>query len=239
MTEAERLHRLVGELISDDGYVTGRRAFPRSVAKADAVLISEKLQDAVEQAATARSAEAARMGLKIACSAGCDYCCAQLVMVWLPEAMRVAEFLKLPENTAAREGFLARYPAWKERVGDAGDRMGTITAELKTQEHLNEHIAYWRKNIMCALNHEGMCTVYAARPVVCRTCHALDTNEHCRGYTSHKVPAGLKFPPLDNFADKASTINASMHHALGGGARRTVALCQAVYELLTEAANGG
>ncbi len=233
MTEAERLQALLEELTSDVSYATGRRAFPRSLAAADAMTLSRKLQEAVEEGTEVRARKAAEEGMKIACGPGCSYCCEQLVMVWLPEAMRVAEFLLRPENEAARATFLENYPRWRDQIGDADTHIAELTATHQTEAHLSAHMAVWRKRIMCALNKDGLCVAYEARPIVCRTCHALDTNEHCKGDTSTTIPANIKFEPLDRFTTKAAAINTAMHHALGGKKQRTVALCQAVYELIT------
>jgi Fe-S-cluster containining protein len=230
--EALRLQRLVTELMSDAGYATGRRAFPRTLVPADALLVSQKLQEAVDEGTTVRAQRAAADGLTIACGPGCNYCCEQLVMVWLPEAMRVADFLRRPENQAARQAFLDTYPRWRAQMGDKPELIADLTARQATGEHLREHIAQWRKRVLCAFNQDGLCTVYEARPIVCRACHALDTNEHCRGDTSDTIPASVRFQPLDDFVDRAAAIHTAMHHALGGQVRRTVALCQAVYELL-------
>jgi Fe-S-cluster containining protein len=146
--------------------------------------------------------------------------------------MRVAEFLARPENEAARARFLAAYPAWKEAMGDAPERIAELTARGDDEGHLREHIAIWRKRVLCAFNHDGLCTVYEARPIVCRTCHALDTNEHCRGDTSYTIPATIAFEPLAAFVARAAGIHTAMHHALGGGRARTMALCEAVYAML-------
>jgi Fe-S-cluster containining protein len=232
--EAERLQKLVEELTSDVSYATGRRAFPRTLAPEDARVISQKLQEAVEEGTQVRARKATADGLQIACAPGCNYCCEQLVMVWLPEALRVAEHLRRPENEAARAAFLAAYPRWKEQIGEAPEEIGELTARQDTAAHLRAHIAQWRKRILCAFNHEGLCSVYEARPIVCRGCHALDTSEHCRGDTSESIPAGIKFQPLDDFIVRAAGIHTAMHHALGGEKRKTVALCQAVYEMLTK-----
>jgi Fe-S-cluster containining protein len=232
MSEKERLEGLVKELTSDEAYATGRRRFPRSLPIVDAVTISARLQDALDEAVVVRERKATEDGLKIACGPGCNYCCEQLVMVWLPEAHRIAEWLRAPERAAARQAFLEAYPRWKEQVGDAPDRIAELTAQMKKGEHLDAHIAQWRQRVLCAFNRDGLCTIYEARPLVCRNCHALDTNEHCRGDTSSMIPARIKFEPLDDFAAYASTLNIAMHHALGGPRRRTKALCQAVYDLI-------
>ena len=230
--EAERLAGLLKELESDRGYASGRRTFPRTLDPADATTITARLGDAVDEGVDTRGRKAAADGVHIACAPGCAACCEQLVMVWLPEALRVFELLSQPENATARERFLAAYPAWREAMGSAPAEVADLTARGKVAEHTQALLAAWRKRVVCAFNHEGLCGVYAARPNICRAHHALDDAERCRG--DSPVPArSLAFEPLDRFLKRAGSVNAAMHHALGGPRQKTVALCEAVYGLLT------
>lgn len=230
--EAARIAGLVAALESDAGFATGRRAFPRTLDPADATLIAARLSDAVDEGTAARAHKGALDGMRIACSAGCSSCCEQLIMVWLPEALRVAEFLAEPEHRDAREAFLAAYPEWRERTGDAAARVADLTASGQVAAHREALLEYWRRRNLCAFNHDGLCSVYAARPNICRAHHALDTSERCRG-DAEVPPSSLAFVPLDEFLRRAGRLNSAMHHALGGARSRTVALCDAVYELLT------
>lgn len=230
--EAARIAGLVAMLESDPGYMTGRRAFPRTVDPADATLIAERLSDAIDEGTAARDRKAALDGYRLACAPGCSSCCEQLIMVWLPEALRVVELLERPENRAAREAFLAAYPEWRARAGDAPQRVAELTAAGKVDEHRDVLREVWRKRVMCAFNSGGMCTIYEARPNICRGHHALDTSARCRGDAT-EPPSHLTFVPLDDFLRRAGGLNSALHHALGGARGRTVALCEEVYARLT------
>lgn len=87
---------------------------------------------------------------------------------------------------------------------------------------------------MCAFNRDGLCTIYAVRPLVCRNCHALDTNQRCKAENyGGELPAAHRFAPLESYVEYAQTLDRAMHHALGGQKNRKKARCIAVYELLT------
>jgi Fe-S-cluster containining protein len=231
--EVARLLELMNELLSDSAYATGDRAFSRPVAAGDATLISRKLQEAVEEGTEVRARKAAEAGMIMACAKGCNTCCEHPILVWLPEAMLVAEHLRRPENAAAREAFLAAYPRWSAAVGDSLERAADEGATQDWDRFLRAHAAAWRRHVLCAFNRGGLCTIYEVRPVQCRHHHALDTAEHCRA-ESPVQPAHLEFKPLDEFVSRAKLVSSAMHHALGAPRMRMVALCTAVHDLLSE-----
>ena len=230
--EVARVLELMNELVSDRAYAVGDRPFPRPVSEADATLISRKLQEAVEEGTEVRTRKAVEDGLTIACSMGCNACCQQPILIWLPEAMVVAEHLRQPENADVREAFLAAYPAWRAAVGDALEECAVEGASQDWARFRRAHDAAWSKRVLCAFNRDGLCSIYPVRPVVCRHYHALDTADHCR-YGSNVQPAHIDFKPLDEFVSRAKLVGSAMHHALGAPRMRMVALCTAVYEMLS------
>jgi hypothetical protein len=228
------LKALVDELLSDEGYVSGRRRFPRTITLEDALLVVEGLQATLDQAARARAEAAAQRGQALACAAGCSGCCEEPVMVFLPEAARVALFLNRPENAATRQAFLDAYAAWRARAGDGPERLATVFATGDERAHLEAYIGEWKKRNLCAFNQGGLCTVYAVRPLVCRNAHAVGTSAHCVGDDPSGLSAiRLKVPEVDRFVEKARACVRALHHALGGPRLRPAALCEAVYALLT------
>lgn len=229
MSETD-LGRLMDELLSNQGYIDGRRRFPRTVTPLDALHIAGILHDEIDAGCEARAGAARTRRLKIACEAGCNACCEQPIIVYLPEAIRIAEWLKLPENEAVKRAFLEAYPAWRER---AADHFDAITHARDDDASREAHIAQWRRKLMCAFNVDGRCSIYRVRPIVCRHAHALDSNELCRAenYTG-TIPVGMPYPPLDRAAERARALLKALHHALGGEKNRRMALCRAVAERL-------
>jgi Fe-S-cluster containining protein len=233
VTGDEYLRDLIIELASDIGYASGKRPFPRKISREDGSVVVGNLQRDVDQAVEEREQEAAKAGVTIACKRGCNVCCHHLVMIYEPEAERIAEWLQLPQNAAIKQRFLERYPAWRERAGDGPERIAELTATFKHEEHARVHMEQFRRRAMCAFNGaEGECTIYPVRPVACRNAHARDTAEHCA--PESPVPMRMfHFVPVDHLMRSVRLLILATHHAMGGPRCRPKAACQAVYELLT------
>jgi Fe-S-cluster containining protein len=228
---ASRLNELVTQLTSEPGYATGTRRFPHPVPLADAIAIAAALQAQVDGSVEARTAHITELGLELACKRGCNGCCEEPIMVYRPEAVAVVRFLRRPEHAEIRAGFLARYPAWKAAIGDTPQRLSDLAAR-DPEAHLEVHMAGWRKRVMCAFNHDGACTIYEVRPIVCRGAHALDTSEHCHGGT--ELPSKVfNFVPLDQVLRRSRGLLQATHNAIGGPRGRVEALPNIVYHLLT------
>ena len=93
-----------------------------------------------------------------------------------------------------------------------------------------------QRRSMCAFNDEtGSCTLYPVRPLICRKAHALETPDWCGPHEPDKGRVKvLEFEPVDQFVKRAFALLWATHHALGQPRGRAVALCQRVYQLLTE-----
>ncbi len=233
MDEAQRIGQLMEELLSNPGYIDGRRRFPRTLTVGDAIEITGALHEQVDRGCDSRAESARGRGLKIACEPGCNACCEQPVTVFLPEAARIGAWLRRPENAAALQAFLDAYPRWREQAGDGFDRIAAARPGDQ-DEQLAAHLAQWRKKVMCAFNRDGLCSIYPVRPVLCRGCHALDTNERCKAENyAGELPRAHRYPPLERYIEYVQRLDRAMHHALGGEKNRKRALCQAVFEVLS------
>jgi len=235
VTDADRLLVLFRELLSNVGYAEGRRRFPRTLTADDAVALTAVSHAEVEQGTAGRAERARLRRLKIACEPGCCWCCEQPVTVYLPEAVRIAGWLARDENAGARDAFLAAYPAWRERAGDGFAPLCAAIAAGDTVAERAAHVAQWQRRAMCAFNAGGLCIIYEVRPAVCRSCHALDTSDRCRA-DAGRLPVAMTYSALDEALERGRTLALAMHHALGGARRTPAALCQAVYDLLMQAA---
>lgn len=230
MDESARLDQLIGELAADlDGYATTRK-FPSKIPLGDAAAIAERMQTEIDKAVEARAEKIAASGAVLACHRGCAGCCEEPIMVFRPEAARVARWLALPENTDAKAHFLAAYPAWKARIGEAVAKLShAYTAHPLSYKA--QHVEAWKQGVLCAFNRDGDCTVYPVRPIVCRTGHALETSEHCTG--AAPAPAmRATFVPLDQFVTRTRTLLVAVHNAARGARGRPEALPLLVAELL-------
>jgi Fe-S-cluster containining protein len=231
----KRLRQLFDELIADKGYVTGRRSFPRTLTEDDAVAIVGALHEEIDNAARHRAAAARRIGTPLACGPGCTGCCEELVMVWKPEALRVARWLNLPENAATKQWFLDGYPGWKARVGDAPEQLNERFRRDDDAGHLALYIAHWKRRILCAFNRDGMCTIYDVRPLVCRNAHAVGTAARCYGDCADEAPpTRVGSDQFDAWLEQSRGRIRAAHHAIGGPRQEPAALCDAVYAALVD-----
>jgi hypothetical protein len=92
----------------------------------------------------------------IACKAGCDHCCHQIVGVSAPEALAIFDHLQKTRSAAELE----RVRAHVERLYERS--RGLPSAGRISPEH------------PCAFLDGGRCTIYEVRPLACRSVHSLD-----------------------------------------------------------------
>lgn len=227
-----RAEALTEELLSDPGYLSGRTRFPRRLSRDEGADLAGALAEQVDRAAAARSDTAARQHLPIVCDRGCSACCEEPVLVFLPEAAAIARWLMREDNRAARDAFLAAFPAWQKATGDGPARLAERAASGDNAGFVALHRAEWRRGILCAFNQGGDCTVYPVRPLACRNAHAIETPARCSGAHSGPPAARLAFPQLDEYLAGASQVLRAAHHALGGDRGRPMAVCESVFRLL-------
>ncbi len=97
----------------------------------------------------------ARARASVACRAGCDHCCHQVVGVTAPEAFAIVDHVR-------RTWSLAEVSALATRVAEAYQRSrGLSSAQRFSPEH------------PCPLLHAGKCSVYEVRPLACRGVNSL------------------------------------------------------------------
>jgi Fe-S-cluster containining protein len=91
---------------------------------------------------------------KSACRKGCFFCCFQPVEANLPEVLLLADHLRRTLSPQEMSALRERMDHHQERVrANPGG------------------------NALCPLNVEGSCTVYEARPLLCRGFNSLDAKE--------------------------------------------------------------
>ena len=237
MSDPDRLAHLVTELSAHRGYATGSRRFPELLDDDDGAAVAEALSEEMDGGTAMRAELAARQGHRIACGPGCSACCEIMVMIYRPEAVRIARWLGRPENAGARAAFLAAYGPWRAAVGDAPERLTELFVGGEAAAYDELHMAHWRRRVLCAFNREGRCSIYEVRPLACRNAHALETADRCRADSARPAEA-VSFVPLDEFVHNATRLLRAAHNA--SGARPAVqrhglrAISAAVYDLLAD-----
>lgn len=100
---------------------------------------------------------------RVACRPGCDFCCRVPMGVQAHEVFLVAEHIRGQFSPEELAGVIARTGAHRERL-----------AAMKPSDYAQLFEA-------CALLKDGRCTVYAARPEVCRAHHSSNA-QVCADY---------------------------------------------------------
>ncbi len=213
---------------------TGKRRHLPIVTRGDALAITAGLHLTLDGLAAAREELARRDGAAVACSSGCSSCCHTAVMVFEPEAMRVAEELARPERAAERAHFLAAYPAWHAELGKDAERIRTLHKMGRIEDAERVFFRLQARRVICAFNRDGLCTVYESRPAICRNTHALETAERCQPGAS-PGPSVMGHEAMDLMMSQLPAVTATLQDAL----RREDegppdALCASVHRLLTQ-----
>lgn len=93
---------------------------------------------------------------RLACRAGCSLCCSLRVTAMAHEIFVIVEYLATHFSPDEMAGLVQRLAAHAEKV-----------LPLTPEEHAT-------RNTPCPMLREGCCSIYPARPHVCRRHHSLD-----------------------------------------------------------------
>ncbi len=171
------------------------------------------MHEQLEYVIDMRNTEATAAGAKIACGPGCNACCMLPVVVGEHEAVAIAVWLAQPQNAEARQRFLEVYPTWRAKLGDRIEKVAAaVSPELETCA-----FDYFQQKAMCPFNADGgRCTIYPVRPSVCRTTHALDSNEKCQGQSS--TIDEIRHPAVDSTIAGQKAMRMVLHESQRPGA---------------------
>lgn len=122
---------------------------------------------------------------KLACRAGCFWCCYQYTEVTAPEALVAARYLR--ETLSAEE-----LRDVTKRVADLDD----VTRGL-------DQDARFELRRPCALLVDGLCTSYEARPLACRGWNSLDADKCKAALDDPDTLITTEVDPLQHFTTLA------------------------------------
>jgi hypothetical protein len=114
---------------------------------------------------------------RLACAAGCAFCCYHPVDITPPEAFAIVAYLRTALSVVAQEAAYGRIATQAERI-----------RRLSYEEHAQARLP-------CALLVDGQCTVYPCRPFACRAWNSTSAAE-CEAIFTHGNPV-TRLPPLD------------------------------------------
>ncbi len=132
---------------------------------ADSAAFASQLTDALRGGSTVHE--------RIACRAGCGWCCHVHVVVSAPEALRVARYLRETRSPADLERVRLKL-AWLDEQTRGLDRDARADTRLP-----------------CALLEDFSCSVHPARPLRCRSWNSLDV-ERCKVELDHPRSGNLE-----------------------------------------------
>jgi Fe-S-cluster containining protein len=107
----------------------------------------------------------------IVCRAGCYFCCFTQVELTPPEALLLGHYVEDHFSPEEKQGL-------RERVAK--------NLKLKAGKNKME-IASMRQELPCPLLREGRCSVYPARPLLCRAMHSLAAEQCELELRSHEL----------------------------------------------------
>ena len=114
---------------------------------------------------------------KLGCTAGCEWCCYEKVLVYAPEVLRIADFV--------RKNFT------DEQQASLFQRVKETDATTRGQPG-EERV---RSPVRCPLLVDGLCSVYAVRPVACRGASSFDADLCKRALTDRDAGSIPNYQP--------------------------------------------
>lgn len=229
------LARLAARLTADPQVVVGTARFAGGITDEEAAELAEFLERVLEGGLAERARAAEMRQLKVVCKERCNVCCEEPVIVYLPEALAIARWLAQTEHAEVRAHFVAAYQNWRGALGDAPERLAELNADdARREEYEAAYRRQWRMRVLCAFNHDGNCSIYPVRPLLCREGNALDTADHCVA-GSPEPARRLTGGPVEGFMSKANLILRAAHNALDETPpNHAEMLCALVHRLLTD-----
>jgi len=132
----------------------------------------------------------------LACRTGCDHCCFNQVELTPPEALAIGHFVERHFSREERERLLAHLSRSLAAKAGKGKR----------------EIARIRRELPCPLLQAQKCSVYPARPLVCRAMHSLDAGQCRSSLLAGDLTSG------DYYAERHELVQA-IARGLQGGSR--------------------
>lgn len=149
-------------------------------------------------------------GETVTCQKGCQFCCVQYVDAGIQEGEAIVYHLY--QNEHILNNFLRTYPAWREKVRNAGDPFQKVVhhwektdegkwRDKKTvQGGLAELYRHTMASILCPFLDNSLCSIYEVRPYTCVGCFATTPAELCQPLNRNKAKIYTAVPP-DVFDD--------------------------------------
>jgi Fe-S-cluster containining protein len=136
------------------------------------IKVARAAMDACDDAIELELGELAGRGIAPTCSKGCAHCCRQEILVTRAEAETIVEWIQASWSPAQLEALSGRIRAWLTWYRDGCKRL--IESGQSRQVALYEH------GPQCVALQDDACSIYPARPMMCRIHFVRSTPDACR-----------------------------------------------------------
>lgn len=209
---------LVARRLDGQQYLTTLQSLGQVNPDNVGAVISELSAELMRQTEKAQAESARFMGSsdlgRVACCAGCSWCCHEPLQVNILDAVMVAAHLR------ASGSMPERLESYAQLLQPTGRRRERLKEVFEPCPFLNVD--------------QGMCSLYAARPVICRAYHSTDVSV-CQTVVEKRM-SERKVPLLDRLFGFAGLPLEGARRACEdvGLEQRPVVLALAVRELLAD-----
>lgn len=125
--------------------------------------------------------------LKKACQAGCNSCCHQIVDVFTWEEPKIFEFILNNFDSKTFNEVRKNLERWFIKF-NANTRYADRSNPLDFNEILEIQHVFREKRIPCPFLIASRCSIYEARPMVCRIHYEKESAENCRNNPHQIAP---------------------------------------------------
>jgi Fe-S-cluster containining protein len=195
---SERVTARLG-ITTAQGKVNAALELPEEGGASALYALAGQLADASVETAQAASAEAGR---PTTCRAGCDACCHHAVPLTAIEVVAIRALVaSMPEPTQSK--VLARFQGAVHHLEAAG--VGDMLRRSARGERVPVGAAYASANLPCPFLEAHQCTIYGARPMVCREYGVSTPPSRCHAPTADALPE--RIPPALSVSNALAVIS--------------------------------
>ena len=181
--QATHLYTEIDKIFFSDGYKLAKEHLKEGLCRENMLIMSSNLYDAVDGLIDSFIHRCRLEGKTIECRKGCYLCCSQAVLVLPYEVLYIASFIK---NHLSKDE--------QDEIYGRVIKKDNITSHMKVQEFLSYKDT-------CPMLKNGVCMVYEARPMACRT-YLSSSSAGCK--TEFDNPKDIDiFPDLYEFTIRA------------------------------------
>jgi Fe-S-cluster containining protein len=138
----------------------------------DRIKVARGAMEACDAAIELELGELAARGIAPTCRKGCAHCCRQEILVTRAEAEAITDWISTAWTPAQKDALADRLRAWLAWYRDDARR---LIATGQTRE-----VALYEHGPQCVALEDDTCSIYPARPMMCRIHFVRSNPDACR-----------------------------------------------------------